>query len=253
LALRPKLHRRNLQDSDRRGTLATMSFNVLVTEDDERIGASVKAALVAAGYHVVLARSGEEALLAAAAQRFDLLVLDIGLPGRDGLTVLRALREGRTDLAVLILSSRSEIQDRVTGLQAGADDYLTKPFSMAELEARVQALLRRSRNDPATCLGVGDLSVDVPMRKATRAGSRLELTVLEFELLELLMRRAHTVVSRETITRGIWKDVNRETPLDNVIDVHIGRLRKKIDGAGQSALIHTVRGVGFMLSDRGPK
>jgi two-component system, OmpR family, copper resistance phosphate regulon response regulator CusR len=230
-----------------------MSAKVLVTEDDERIGSSVKEALTAAGYSVVLARSGEEAWSAATAERFDLLVLDIGLPGRSGLTVLSALREHDKDLPVLILSSRSEVQDRVLGLQTGADDYLTKPFSMAELEARLQALLRRGRPEPALRLMVADLLMDVPLRQATRGGQPVELTALEFELLELLMRRAHSVVPRETIGRSIWKDVSRVTPLDNVIDVHVGRLRKKIDGPGHAPLIRTVRGVGFMLSDRGAK
>jgi two-component system OmpR family response regulator len=230
-----------------------VSFRVLVAEDDARIGAIVQEALLGAGYEVVLARSGDEALQAAATLSFDLLVLDIGLPGCDGLVVLRALREQQADLPVLILSARSEIQDRVVGLQAGADDYLTKPFSMAELEARVQALLRRSRHEPAMRLAVADLLMDVPLRQATRAGCSLDVTALEFELLELLMRRAHSVVPRETITRAIWKDVNRVTPLDNVIDVHIGRLRKKIDSPGLPALIHTVRGVGFMLSEPRPR
>lgn len=230
-----------------------MSIRILIAEDDERIGASVQQALTAVGYDAVRVRSGEDAFFAATTERFDVLVLDIGLPGRDGLEVLHALRGRVTDLPVLILSARSDVQDRVLGLQAGADDYLTKPFSLAELEARVQALLRRGRQELAMRLVVGDLVMDVPSRKVARASCSIDLTVLEFDLSELLMRRARSVVSRETIAREIWKEVNRVTPLDNVIDVHIGRLRKKVDTSSHPPLIHTVRGVGFMLSDREPR
>lgn len=230
-----------------------MGIRILIAEDDERIGASVQQVLTAVGYDVVCVRSGEDAFFAATTERFDVLVLDIGLPGRDGLAVLHALRGCVKDLPVLILSARSDVQDRVLGLQAGADDYLTKPFSLAELEARVQALLRRGRQELAMRLVVGDLVMDVPSRKVARASRPIDLTVLEFDLSALLMRRARSVVSRETIAREIWKEVNRVTPLDNVIDVHIGRLRRKVDTSPHPPLIHTVRGVGFMLSDREPQ
>ncbi len=227
-----------------------MGVSVLVVEDDERIGASVAQALQSAGYSVARAASGEEAFFMATTQRFDALVLDLGLPGRDGIEVLTALRAREKDLPVLILSARSEVPDRVIGLQAGADDYLTKPFSMVELEARLQALLRRGRSELQLRLAVHDLAMDLPRRHVTRGDRVVDLTPLEFDLLELLMRRAHSVVSRDMLTREIWKEVNRSTPLDNVIDVHIGRVRKKIDPPMSRTLIHTVRGVGFMLSDK---
>lgn len=229
-----------------------MGIHVLLVEDDARIAASIREALTAVGYEVTHTETGEEAFFVATTRRFDLVVLDLGLPGRDGLEVLKALRVHTKDLPVLILSARAEVQDRVAGLHCGADDYLGKPFSMVELEARLQALLRRGRSELVLRLSVLDLFMDIAARQVTRAGRSLELTALEFELLELLLRRAHSVVSRDTLTREIWKEVNRATPLDNVIDVHIGRLRKKVDAGHQRPLIHTVRGVGFLLSDRLP-
>lgn len=227
-----------------------VAIHALVVEDDERIGGSIAQALLSAGYEALHVLTGEEAFFRATTQRFDVLVLDLGLPGRDGLEVLAALRARDKDLPILILSSRCEVEDRVAGLQAGADDYLSKPFSMVELEARLQALLRRGRPDAVLRLTVADLFLDVALRQVTRATVGIDLTQLEFDFLELLLRRAHNVVSRETLAREIWKEVSRATPLDNVIDVHIGRLRKKIDLPGYKPLIHTVRGVGFLLSDR---
>ncbi len=229
-----------------------MGIQVLLVEDDELISRSIQSALKDAGYEVTFARTGEEAFFMATAQRFDALILDLGLPGRGGLQVLAALRMRDSELPVLILSARSEVEDRVAGLKAGADDYLTKPFSLDELEARIQALLRRGRPEVVLRLAVHDLAMDIAVRQVTRAGLPIELTSMEFDLLELLMRRAHGVVSRDTLAREIWKEVRRATPMDNVIDVHIGRLRKKIDIPGSKPLIHTVRGVGFVLSEKAP-
>lgn len=230
-----------------------MGIQVLLVEDDETISGCVHRALESACYEVSHARTGEEAFFMATAQHFDVLILDLGLPGRDGLQVLDALRKRENELPVLILSARSEVEDRVAGLQAGADDYLTKPFSMVELEARVHALLRRGRAEVVLRLAVHDLAMDIALRTVTRASKPVELTTLEFDLLELLMRRAHGVVSRDTLAREVWKEVKRATPMDNVIDVHIGRLRRKIDQPGTRPLIHTVRGVGFLLSEKPPR
>lgn len=227
-----------------------MGTHVLVVEDDEKIGESLEQALKIGGHFVIRARNGEDAFFLATTQRFDVMILDLGLPGRDGITVLNALRGLNKEMSVLILSARCSVDDRVTALRSGADDYLTKPFSMAELEARLEALLRRGRLDPARRLLLADLSMDIPTRRVTRADLALDLTAREFDLLETLFRRARTVVSRDTLAREVWKEVNRATPLDNVIDVHLGRLRKKIDLPGMVRLIHTVRGVGFLLSDK---
>lgn len=230
-----------------------MATHVLIVEDDEKIGESLEQGLARTGHATVHVRDGEEAFFLASTQHFDVMVLDLGLPGRDGLTVLQALRNLHKDMAVLVLSARCSVEDRVSALRGGADDYLTKPFSMAELEARLEALLRRGRLDQTLRLALADLTIDLPSRRVTRADQPLELTSREYELLETLLRRARSVVSRDTLAREVWKEVNRATPLDNVIDVHLGRLRKKIDQPGMVRLIHTVRGVGFLLSDKEPE
>ena len=231
----------------------TMGIQVLVVEDDEKIGESLEQALKMGGHFVIRARNGEDAFFLATTQRFDVMVLDLGLPGRDGITGLNALRGLNKEMAVLILSARCSVDERVAALRCGADDYLTKPFSMAELEARLEALLRRGRLDPTLRLSLADLTMDIPTRRVMRSDVLLDLTAREFDLLETLLRRARTVVSRDTLAREVWKEVNRATPLDNVIDVHLGRLRKKIDLPGMVRLIHTIRGVGFLLSDKEPE
>jgi DNA-binding response OmpR family regulator len=163
--------------------------------------------------------------------------------------VLNALRERHNDIPILILSARAERSDRINGLKAGADDYLTKPFFVDELEARVQALLRRGRAQHPQRLVVANMTLDVLLRRVTRGDQLIAMTALEFEIVELLMRNARRVVSRQMLSHSIWKDINRATPLDNVIDVHISRIRKKVDLPGLPKLVHTIRGVGFMLSD----
>ncbi|MES2888938.1 MAG: response regulator transcription factor [Pseudomonadota bacterium] len=230
-----------------------MGTHILIVEDDEKIGESIDHALSRSGHSPVRARNGEDAFFLATTQHFDIMVLDLGLPGRDGITVLNALRGLNKEMAVLILSARCSVEDRVAALRCGADDYLTKPFSMAELEARLEALMRRGRLDQTLKLTLADLSLDIATRRVTRAERPLELTTREYDLLETLLRRSRTVVSRDTLAREVWKEVNRATPLDNVIDVHLGRLRKKIDMPGLVRLIHTVRGVGFLLSDKEPE
>jgi DNA-binding response OmpR family regulator len=153
---------------------------------------------------------------------------------------------------VLVLTARDTIQDRVAGLDSGADDYLVKPFAFAELLARIRALVRRGRAAEAPKLGAADLDMDLITRRVTRAGRPVELTVREFELLEYLLRHQGQVVSRDTLARDVWKETARSTPLDNVIDVHIARLRRKVDADYPARLIHTVRGVGFMLREGEP-
>jgi DNA-binding response OmpR family regulator len=180
------------------------------------------------------------------------VLLDLTLPGRDGLEILRAIRRRRMETPVLVLTARDSLEDRVTGLDAGADDYLVKPFAFAELLARVRALVRRGRVADAPKLAVGDLDMDLVTRKVLRGGRAVDLTVREFELLEFLMRYQGQVVSRETLARDVWKETARTTPLDNVIDVHIARLRRKVDLDHAVKLIHTVRGVGFMLREGEP-
>lgn len=226
-----------------------MALRILIIEDDEKIGATLTDVLAREGYAATLSRTGEDGFFRWSTDSFDLVVLDLGLPGRGGLEILEARRKLGQDCLVLILSALDGIDDRVRGLAAGADDYLVKPFAIVEVVARVQALLRRGRGNAPLRLNVKDLHVDLATRKVERAGRRIDLTAREYDLLEYLVRHAHATVSREMLAHEIWKDIGRSTPLDNVIDVHIARLRRKIDEPNLTKLIHTVRGVGFCLSD----
>jgi DNA-binding response OmpR family regulator len=203
-------------------------------------------------FEVIVERTGEGAFFRVNTESFDVILLDLTLPGRDGLEILQALRQRGVKTPVLVLTARDSLQDRVTGLDAGADDYLIKPFAFAELLARIRALVRRGRVAEAPRLSVGDLEMDLVTRKVTRNAQPVELTVREFELLEYLLRYHGQVVSRETLARDVWKETARTTPLDNVIDVHIARLRRKVDADQSIKLIHTVRGVGFMLREGEP-
>jgi DNA-binding response OmpR family regulator len=171
------------------------------------------------------------------------------LPGRDGLEVLSTLRRKGLLTPVLVLTARDAVEDRVEGLDRGADDYVVKPFAFPELLARVRALVRRSRGDQLLRLTVADLSIDVSTREVTRAGERIDLTTREYELLEYLVRHKGTLVSREMLARDVWEETERGTPLDNVIDVHMTRLRHKIDHGHGVRLLHTVRGVGFLVRE----
>jgi two-component system, OmpR family, copper resistance phosphate regulon response regulator CusR len=203
-------------------------------------------------YEVVVERTGEGAFFRVNTEAFDIILLDLNLPGRDGLEILQALRQRGMKTPVLVLTARDSLTDRVAGLDAGADDYLIKPFAFAELLARIRALVRRGRVTETPRLAVGDLEMDLVTRKVTRDSQPVDLTVREFELLEYLMRYHGQVVSRETLARDVWKETARTTPLDNVIDVHIARLRRKVDVEPATKLIHTVRGVGFMLREGEP-
>jgi DNA-binding response OmpR family regulator len=227
-------------------------MRILVVEDEQKVADALREGLEDERYDVVVERTGEGAFFRVNTETFDVVLLDLTLPGRDGLEILRALRQRRMETPVLVLTARDSLEDRVTGLDAGADDYLVKPFAFAELLARLRALVRRGRVADAPRLTVGDLEMDLVTRKVLRGGRPVELTVREFELLEFLMRYQGQVVSRETLARDVWKETARTTPLDNVIDVHIARLRRKVDLDHAIKLIHTVRGVGFMLREGEP-
>jgi DNA-binding response OmpR family regulator len=227
-------------------------MRILVVEDEQKVADALREGLEDERYDVVVERTGEGAFFRVNTETFDVVLLDLTLPGRDGLEILRAIRRRRMETPVLVLTARDSLEDRVTGLDAGADDYLVKPFAFAELLARVRALVRRGRVADAPKLAVGDLDMDLVTRKVLRGGRAVDLTVREFELLEFLMRYQGQVVSRETLARDVWKETARTTPLDNVIDVHIARLRRKVDLDHAVKLIHTVRGVGFMLREGEP-
>jgi two-component system, OmpR family, copper resistance phosphate regulon response regulator CusR len=222
-------------------------MRILVVEDERKVAKALHEGLASDGYEVVVASTGEEGFFLVNEQPFDLVVLDLGLPGRDGLEVLETLRKRGMQTPVLILTARDSLDDRVAGLDRGADDYLVKPFALSELLARIRALLRRGRAEQVSKLKHEDLEIDLLSRRVTRAGQVIELTVREYELLEYMVRHQGHVVSREMLARDVWKETGRATPLDNVIDVHIARLRKKVDDCYESKLIHTVRGVGFVV------
>jgi DNA-binding response OmpR family regulator len=227
-------------------------MRILVVEDEQKVANALREGLEGEQFEVVVERTGEGAFFRVTTETFDLVLLDLGLPGRDGLEILSALRQRRLETPVLILTARDTVQDRVLGLDAGADDYLVKPFAFAELVARIRALARRGRSAEVSKLGLADLALDLMTRKVARGARAVDLTVREFELLEYLLRHNGQVVSREALARDVWKETSRSTPLDNVIDVHIARLRRKVDTESDAKLIHTVRGVGFMLSETEP-
>jgi two-component system copper resistance phosphate regulon response regulator CusR len=220
---------------------------ILLAEDDHNMANAIRQGLQAQGFVVLLAESGEEAFYLARTKAFELLIFDIMLPGRDGIEVLRDLRHVGISAPVLLLTARDGVNDRVRGLDAGADDYLSKPFAFAELLARIRALSRRATPQTAAVLRLGDLELDIKQHRAVRAGRDLNLTAKEFELLEYFLRHAGEVVSREMIAGAVWQEPVRHSAIDNVIDVQIGRLRRKLDDPFDSRLLHTIRGVGFVL------
>jgi two-component system, OmpR family, copper resistance phosphate regulon response regulator CusR len=225
---------------------------VLIVEDERKLAQVVASALQAEHYHVVIAATGEEGFFRANAELFDLVLLDVMLPGRSGLEILQTLRQRHVDTPVLILTARDGVDDRVLGLDLGADDYLVKPFALPELLARIRALLRRGRPADVLRLKVADLEVDLVSRRVARGDRLIDLTGREFELLEYLLRHRGHLVSREMLAREVWKEPRRATPLDNVIDVQMTRLRRKVDTDGAPRLIHTVRGVGFVVREGEP-
>ncbi len=221
-------------------------MHALIIEDDRAIADFIARGLREAGFAVDVAINGEEGLEAALTQEPDIAIVDLMLPGRDGLSLIDELRRQGRSTPVLILSARRSVDDRVRGLQAGGDDYLTKPFAFAELLARVQALVRRATRTPeATTLSVGDLTLDLLSRKVTRAGQPIELRPREFALLEYLMRNAGKVVSKTMILSHVW-EYNFD-PQTNIVDVLVSRLRDKIDRPFDVKLLQTVRGVGYVI------
>jgi DNA-binding response OmpR family regulator len=227
-------------------------MRILVVEDEQKVADALREGLQGERYDVVVERTGEGAFFRITTERFDAILLDLTLPGRDGLEILRAMRDRGMKTPVLVLTARDTLQDRVGGLDAGADDYLIKPFAFTELLARIRALVRRGRVAETPRLALADLEVHLITREVARRGRRVDLTVREFELLEYLLRHQGQVVSRETLARDVWKETARTTPLDNVIDVHMARLRRKVDADQTAKLIHTVRGVGFVLREGEP-
>jgi len=205
--------------------------------------------LEADDYSVSVAHTGEEGFYLAHAQPFDMVILDVMLPGHNGFEILATLRQRGINTPVLLLTSKDALEDRVRGLDSGADDYLVKPFAFPELLARMRALLRRGKSDVAARLQLTDLEMNVAQRSVIRGGQLLDLTVREFDLLRYFLLNKDRVVSREMLARDIWKETARQTPLDNVIDAQIVRLRRKIDGQFEHKLLHTVRGVGFILRE----
>ena len=226
-------------------------MRLLVVEDEVKLAEYLRKGLTEEGYVVDVAHNGVDGLHLAMEGDFDLLVLDGMLPGIDGLGLLVALRQSK-QTPVLMLTARIRVEDRVKGLQGGADDYLVKPFAFSELVARIQVLLRRARpaREPegAMVLGLSDLEMDLLRRKATRAGRRLDLTAKEFTVLALLLRRQGEVLSRTEIAEQVW-DINFDSAT-NVIDVAVRRLRGKLDAPFERTLLHTVRGMGYVLEER---
>ncbi len=223
-------------------------MRLLVVEDEPKVAAALHDVLVREQYEVLTAGTGSEGFARASSERFDAIVLDIMLPERDGLDVLRTLRARGDVTPVLILTAKDTVDDRVLGLDSGADDYLVKPFAFTELVARVRALLRRGKASELPLIRIAGLHLDLRTRQVSRDGVPLELTSREFELLEYLIRHQDEPVSRDMLARDVWREAHRTT-LDNLIGVHIARLRKKVDADFPAKLIHTVRGVGFMFRE----
>ena len=221
------------------------AMKILIVEDEPKTGDYLRQGLAEAGFVVDLARDGLDGLHLGLNGDYDLLVLDVMLPTLDGWGVLQTLRRSGREMPVLFLTARDQVEDRVRGLELGADDYLVKPFAFSELLARVRTLLRRSRNKEPELLRAADLELDLLRRRATRAGQRIELTAKEFALLELLLRRQGEVLPRSLIASQVW-DMNFDSDT-NVIEVAVRRLRAKVDEPFEPKLIRTVRGMGYVL------
>jgi two-component system, OmpR family, copper resistance phosphate regulon response regulator CusR len=223
-------------------------MRILIIEDEKKTASFLRKGLSESGYVVDTSGDGNEGLLLALDINYDLIILDVMLPGRDGWAILMALRRAGKHMPVLFLTARDAVNDRVKGLELGADDYLVKPFAFSELLARVRLLLRRAPVRHSETLKIADLEIMPARQRATRSGKRLDLTSKEFALLSLLMRREGEVLSRTLIAEQVW-DINFDSDT-NVIDVAIRRLRGKVDDPFEQKLIHTVRGVGYVLESR---
>lgn len=228
-------------------------MHILVVEDETKMAKALRTGLEADHHSVSIAQTGEDGFFLASTEAYDLVILDLMLPSRDGMEILAALRQKGIAVPVLILTSKDTVEDRVRGLDAGADDYLVKPFAFSELLARIRALTRRGKTESREKLKLADLEMDAAGRIAVRNGRELVLTAREFDLLEYLLRQPGRVVSREMLARDVWKEVARYSPLDNVIDVHVAHLRRKLDEPFRKKLLHTVRGVGFVLREETPE
>ncbi len=224
-------------------------MRILVVEDEHKLAKALQERPGGRSTQRQPGPYGRRGLFLIETERFDLVILDVTLPGRSGLEILAAVRQRGVKTTVLLLTARDSVQDRVLGLDTGADDYLIKPFAFPELLARIRALSRRGAPTMGSRLRIADLEMDVVGRLATRGGQTLDLTPREFDLLEYLVRNQGHVVSREMITRDVWREAGRHTPLDNVIDVHVARLRGKVDERFDHKLVQTVRGVGFVVRE----
>ena len=223
-------------------------MRILVVEDEVKVANALREGLEAAHYEVRQAGTGEDGYFIANREAFDLLILDLMLPHCSGAEVLAMLRASGGQVPVLVLTAKDTVQDRVQGLDLGADDYVVKPFAFPELLARVRALLRRGSADYGSSkLSQDDLEMDVVARRVVRCGQQLNLTLREFEVMEFLMRNKGHVVSREMLAQEVWKVAARATPIDNAIDITVTRLRRKLDDPFDRKLLHTVRGMGFIL------
>jgi two-component system copper resistance phosphate regulon response regulator CusR len=223
-------------------------MKILVVEDEKKSATALEKGLKETGYDVDLADKGDSGLQMALDHDYDLVVLDIMLPGRDGWSVMNEMRKAGKKTPVLFLTARDGVEDRVKGLELGADDYLVKPFAFSELQARVKTILRRTPQRQPEIVKIGDLELDLFKQRAVRAGKKLDLTPKEFALLSLLARRAGEPQSRETIAEEVW-DMNFDSDT-NVVDVHVRRLRSKLDDPYEKKLIQTVRGVGYVIYDQ---
>ena len=225
-------------------------MRILLAEDERKVAEHIRTGLVAEGYAVDVASDGDEALWLAESNTYDAMLLDITMPHKDGITVVRLLRRKGILSPVMFLTARDDVEDKVRGLDAGADDYLTKPFSIVELLARLRALLRRQRPQTNNIVRVADVELDLVSHEARRAGEQIELTRREFALLEFLINASPKPVSKTAIVEHVWdQHFDSET---NVVNVYIKMLRRKIDKEGLPPLIHTVRGVGFALREGEP-